>query len=242
MSVSHAHRVQLQPGFILHRRPYRETSLILDAFSHEYGKVALLAKGVRGGKTGRSDALPPFRPLLLSWVGKGDLPLLTASESAGRPAPLQGVALYCGFYLNELLQLFLHRYDPQPLLFERYAGILTELASHSDQERLLRDFELALLQELGYGLQLHCDADLHADIQPDQFYRYIPDRGPVIAAAGGDAIHGATLIALRENRLDDAVCRREAKWLLRRVIHHHLAGRSLKSRELFRYSSKAAKV
>ncbi|TAN49855.1 MAG: DNA repair protein RecO [Methylococcaceae bacterium] len=237
MQASHPHRIQLQPGYVLHRRPYRETSLLVDVFSREYGKVGLLAKGVRGGKTARVDSLPPFRPLLLSWTGKGELPLLTGVESAAPSPPLQGVALYCGFYLNELLQAFLHRHDPQPLLFERYAGLLADLPVTGDKDRLLRAFELTLLQELGYGLQLHCDAEHHRDIQPGQSYHYVPDRGPIAARADAGSIRGITLIALREGRLDDAATRREAKWLLRRVIHHHLAGRPLKSRELFRQKS-----
>lgn len=231
--MSHPHRIQLQPGYILHRRPYRETSLLLDVFSHEYGKLGLLAKGVRGGRAGRPDALQPFRPLLLSWSGKGELPLLTGVEATALPVPLQGVALYCGFYVNELLQGFLHRHDPQPLLFKRYADVLADLAAHVDMDKLLRGFELTLLQELGYGLQLHCDAERHQDIQPEGFYRYVPDRGPIAAPAGAGAIRGTTLIALRENRLENADIRREAKWLLRRVIQHHLGGRPLKSRELF---------
>lgn len=238
MSASQSHRVQLQPAYILHRRSYRETSLILDAFSREYGKVSVLAKGVRGGKTGRIDAMPPFRPVLLSWAGKSDMPLLTGAETAAPTPPLQGVALYCGLYLNELLQAFLHRHDPHPQLFECYAATLAELAEGGDKEYVLRSFELALLQELGYGLQLHRDADRGADIEPDRLYRYVPEQGPVEARGAGATLRGATLIALREGRLDDADCRREAKGLLRRVIHHHLAGRPLKSRELFRYSHK----
>lgn len=234
-AASQASRVQLQAAFVLHRRPYRETSLIVDVFSHEHGTLALLAKGARGGKTGRADPLPPFRRLLLSWSGRGELPLLTGNEAVGPWAPLAGVALYCGLYLNELLQAFLHRHDPHPDLFERYAATLAELAAAGDRERTLRGFELALLQELGYGLQLHCDAELEADIHPDGLYRYVPDRGAVPARSASEAVRGATLIALREGRLDDADSRREAKWLLRRVIHHHLGGRQLKSRALFRY-------
>ncbi|BBL70062.1 DNA repair protein RecO [Methylogaea oryzae] len=238
MSAFQSSRVQLQPAYVLHRRPYRETSLILDAFSRDYGKVSLLAKGVRGGKSARIDAMPPFRAVLLSWSGKSDMPLLTGVESPEPTAPLQGIALYCGLYLNELLQAFLHKHDPHARLFQCYGAALAELAGGDDKEYALRSFELELLQELGYGLQLHCDADRGLDIEPDRLYRYDPEQGPLAAGGTGATLRGATLIALREGRLDDADCRREAKGLLRRVIHHHLAGRPLKSRELFRYSQK----
>lgn len=231
MSLAQPQRIALEPAYLLHRRAYRETSLLLDVFSREHGKLALLAKGVRGGK---QSGLAPFRRLLLSWSGKGELPVLTGHEPACPALPLQGSTLYCGLYLNELLQAFLPRHDPQPLLFERYAATLAALAQPGNPEQALRGFELALLTEMGYGLQLQHDAEQHADIQPERWYLYLPERGPLPSANSADAVRGATLIALREARLDDPDSRREAKRLLRRIIDHHLAGRMLKSRELFR--------
>lgn len=230
MSLAQPQRVALEPAYLLHRRAYRETSLLLDVFSEEHGKLALLAKGVRGKQGG----LAPFRRLLLSWSGKGELPVLTGHEPACPALPLQGASLYCGLYLNELLQAFLPRHDPQPLLFQHYTATLAALAQPGSPELSLRRFELALLTEMGYGLQLQHDAEQHGEIQPERWYRYLPERGPLPSANTADAVRGATLIALREERLDDPDSRREAKRLLRRIIDHHLAGRTLKSRELFR--------
>lgn len=224
-------RVSLQPAYLLHRRAYRETSLLLEALSEEYGKVALIAKGVRRSARNGGRLLEPFRLLHLSWVGGGEMHTLTGVEAAEPCGGLAGERLYCGFYLNELLYYLLPRADPVPGVFHLYREMLEVMAGGETIEPALRIFELRLLQELGYGLQLSHEADTGLPIDPAKAYRYLIDAGAV--AAGDANLSGATLVGLAQRKLDNTRALREAKYLLRRVIEHHLGGRVLKSRTLF---------
>jgi len=190
--------IQLQPAFVLHRRDYRNTSLLLDIFSARFGRLGLVAKGARRRSAPAGPLLQPFRPLLLSWSGRGELHTLTGVEAAAPPIKLSGSGLLCGFYLNELLQRVLARNDPHLGLFDGYVGSLqalageaepveaaepvdateTEIETAPDQATTLRRFELQLLQELGYGLVLdHCVDDGSA-IEPASRYRVDPESGP----------------------------------------------------------------
>lgn len=225
-------------AYLLHERPYRETSLILDIFSREEGRLSLLVKGVRTPGR-RVERLRPFTPYALQWSGKSDLPLLRNRESLAPPLVLAGVRLFCGLYLNELLVRFLHRHDPHAGLFEAYRQTLLALADDDDLEWALRRFELNLLTETGYGLSLARDAASGEPVQPTRTYRYLPGRGIVPDSAGADLLSGATLLALHRGAVLDAPQRREAKGLLRTAIHFHLDGKPLKSRDLFRLSPSA---
>lgn len=227
-------RVALADAVILHRRPYRETSLLLDIHAANFGRLRVLAKGARRGRNPQAPLLQPFVLLRLSWAGRDDLPVLTSVEPAGQAIPLDGTALFCGFYMNELLLHLLPPHDPHPAVFRLYLDALTQLQAESSQERVLRLYEAALLEEIGYGLSL--DKEAHGrDIDPAKLYAYVLDQGPVEAGENGEeAVHGATLLGLKQRRLDRPDELREAKRLLRRVLHHHLNGRPLKSRELFK--------
>lgn len=222
-------------AYLLHERPYRETSLIVEIFSREEGRVSLLTKGARTPGR-RGERLRPFTRYAMHWNGKSDLPLLRGRESLESPLVPHGVSIYCGLYLNELLVRFLHRHDPHPCLFDAYRNTLLDLTRGGDIEPVLRQFELTLLRETGYGLSLERDAVTGESVQPTRTYRYIPERGIVPESRGDDLLHGATLIALRTGADLDAPQRREAKGLLRRILHFHLEGKPLKSRDLFRLS------
>ena len=139
-------RILLQPAYVLHSRSFRETSLIVEAFTREHGRVAVVARGVKSPKSRWRNALQPFRPLLLSWNQKSDLGTLTAADQVASPPALQGQALYCGLYLNELLMRLLHRGDPHAEVFERYRQVLAELASGVSPQPVLRIFEKHLLE------------------------------------------------------------------------------------------------
>lgn len=231
-----ADRHSLRDAFLLHRRNFRETSLLLDVFSRELGIVRLAAKGaLRGGKAGRSGLLQPFTPLSLGWTARGEPAVLTAAESRGTAFKLSGKTLFCGLYLNELLLRLLPEHDPHPQAFAFYEQSLARLQSGERLEESLRFFELGLLEEIGYGLLLDCDADSGADIRPERHYVYHIEQGPVESAPGAQAIRGASLLGLRDGCLQGPAEIGEAKWLMRRVIHHHLGGKPLKSRELFKY-------
>ncbi len=234
------HRATLLEAVILHHRDYRETSLLLEAFSAEQGRLSLLAKGAKRGRNAGSHTLQAFVPLRLSWTGRGELPVLTAAETNGDAISLNGTALYCGFYMNELLLRLLPPHDPYPEIFQLYLDSLRRLAVTGQYEQVLRGFEVGLLEHIGYGLSLEQEAGSGHPIDPDQTYEYLIDQGPVATHhPGANSIHGSTLLGLRRDNLDNPGARLEAKRLMRRVIDHYLDGRALKSRDLFKQLGKA---
>jgi DNA repair protein RecO (recombination protein O) len=229
-------RDQLQRGFVLHRRDYANTSLIVEVFSADHGRLPVLAKGAKRGKSPPAALLQPFQPLWLAWLGRGEVQTLIRSEAAGRPFALGGRALFCGFYLNELLMRLLARGDPHPDLFALYHAALTALAGGDDLEMTLRQFELRLLQELGFALVLDREADSGEPVSPVLRYRCEPDSGPrpLAAGEGGFAISGETLLRLAAGEPLIGERAREARELMRRLLAPHLGERPLRSRELFR--------
>ncbi len=223
-------RTGLQPAFVLHRRPYSNTSLLLEAFLLDDGRLPLLAKGVAGRGLGAS-LLQPFVPLLLTHSGRGEVRTVGRFEAAGPAYPLRGEHLYCGFYLNELLVRLMQRSEPHGPLFASYQETLQALAQGGDPEPALRRFEVRLLEDLGYALVLDHEASHDAVLEPAGRYDYVIEKGPVVAARG--ELAGSTLLKLRSGETLVGDERREARRLLRRVLDHYLGGRPLKSRELF---------
>jgi DNA repair protein RecO (recombination protein O) len=224
----------LDQAIILHCRPYRESSLFVDVLTRDHGRLRLLSRGARRGRHPLSRILRPFNRIRLSWTERGELPVLTLAESLGSGAELRGSAMYCGFYLCELLICLQPLHDPHPGLYALCEATLARLESTDDVERTLRRFEIAFLEEIGYGLRLEEDVEGQA-IQSDRRYAYDPEHGAsetTAASVGG--CQGATLLALRRGLLEDDIQLREAKHLLRSVLAHHLNGRTLKSRELFK--------
>ncbi len=237
-------RVSLQAAFILHQREYRDTSLLLDVFSEEHGRVGLVARGARGRRSPLRGLLQVFRPLLLSWSGRGELASLTAAESAGPALALQGETVFSGFYLNELLMRLLTRHDPHAELFPMYARTLQALATGGGQ-RALRLFEKRLLEELGYALQLDSEADSGALLQPDRDYVFYLERGPVAAVAGAAnalCFSGRSLLSLHHEQLDDEQSLRDARRLMRAALALYLGDRPLKTREVLRQMSRQTDV
>jgi DNA repair protein RecO (recombination protein O) len=226
------------PAFVLHTWPYRETSLIVEAFTADHGRVAMVARGAKRPRSELRGLLQAFQPLLLSWYGQADLKTLARAEwRGGVPLP-RGSALLCGFYLNELVLKLVAREDPHPHLYAAYERALIELAEGGEQATLLRRFELSLLGELGYAPQLACEADTGVPLDPAADYRYAFDRGPRRAPAGSAAegvlVRGATLLALAEGRYPDAETAAQAKRLMREVLDHHLEQRGIESRRVIR--------
>lgn len=227
-------RVNLQPAFILHRQPYRDTSLLVEAWTPVYGRIGLVARGVRTARSRLRGVLHPFIPLLLSWAGKGELLSLRAAEEAGVPMPLPSERLFSGFYVNELMLRLLKRHDPHPYLFAAYQQVLAALAHEPVQEAALRIFEKRLLSEIGYGLRLENEVLTGEPISCENNYCYVLDRGPCIGAAdqGGIHVSGRSLLALQGEALEDSQVLRDAKRLTRAAIAMQLQGRPLKTREL----------
>lgn len=229
-----SHPIVLQSAFILHTRPYRDTSLLLEIFTAEHGRVSLVAKGVRGVRSRFKGLLQPFVPLLLSWQGKSELMTLVGAESNGMPYGLSGDELLCGIYLNELLMRLLHRYDAHPALFQIYQQTLSNL--QTDQQIALRLFEKKLLSELGYALQLEREAQTGHAIDSDRLYYFEPARGLLYCdkyMSQKVSFRGENLLAIHQDRFSQIDCLRDAKRLFRSAINYLLNGKSIRSRELF---------
>ena len=244
-------RVLLQPAFILHHWPYRDTSVLLDVFTPDYGRVGLVARGARQPKSRSTGVLQAFHPLLVSWTGSGDLHTLSAAESSGAARWLTGAALMSGLYLNELLVRLLHRHDPHPELFADYQSVLTRLASPASPEAepqlemALRLFEKRLLAAIGYGLVLEHEAGSDAPIDAERIYAYhvgagaLPWQGDDEPADQAVLMHGSSLLALARDDLGDAQVLREAKRLMRAALAAQLGGKPLASRRLFAVPKKS---
>lgn len=227
-------KVDAQPSFVLHAYPFRETSLIVEAFSRDFGRVALLARGARRPRSALRGLLMAFQPLELAWAGKGEVKTILRAEWVGGQPLLGGRALLCGYYLNELLMALLPREDVQGRLFDIYAETLRRF-SEQPRESDIRRFERAFLQELGYGLTLEHD-DKGRAIDPLEYYFYRIELGPVRqteAGQAGQAVSGKTLIDLRSDDFSDPRTLLEAKQLMRTLIAHHTGGKDLATRRIF---------
>ena len=231
-------RRDAQPAFVLHRYPFRETSLVVETFTRDHGRVPLIARGARRSKSTLRGVLLSFQPLLLSWTGKTELRSLIRAEWEGAYAPLKGRSLICGFYLNELLLKLLPRDDPHERLFAIYQEALAMLGGQHEQEAILRRFEIGLLRELGYAVTLDRDAANDEPIRGDRSYVYIIERGPVPAGRGagknGVELSGRTLLDMHAGDYAGAATQQQSKMLMRVLINHYLDDQMLHTRQLLR--------
>ncbi len=228
-------RILGEPGFVLHSFPYKETSLIVEMFSRQHGRVAVLAKGARRPYSQLRGALQTFQPLSLSWTGKSTLRTLVAADWVGGLLPLEKSALLCGFYLNELLVKLLAHDDPHPALFDHYVSSLNQLAHNEAAPIVLRKFELALLKETGVAAQLAICADTRMAVQSDVRYVVDPERGPrqiEQPTHGLPCVLGKTLLDMERGDYSDAVTQVQSKTLMRFLLSHHLGGVPLKTRQI----------
>jgi DNA repair protein RecO (recombination protein O) len=234
-------RVEGEPAFVLHSYAFRETSLLVELFSRRHGRVALLAKGARRPRSGLRGTLLAFQPLAVAWAGKGEVRTLMKAEWRGGQPLLAGEALFCGFYLNELLLRLLPREDPHDALFDCYAAALEALARGASPAPVLRSFEKRLLKELGYALTLDREPLSGATVDPATTYRYEPERGPVAVAgrsagAGngdGPLFSGRALLEIAREDFRDPQTLQQGKVLMRLIINHRLEQRPLQSRRVF---------
>jgi DNA repair protein RecO (recombination protein O) len=224
-------RVDAQPAFVLHAQPWRETSVLLEVFTRDHGRIGLVARGVRGPKAQPlRAALQILQPLQLGWNGRGELPFLQGAEAAGAALTPQGDALLAAFYVNELLLRLLPRGEPQPTLFFRYIESLGALQAGDEIGWQLRRFERDLLLGLGYGLSLVHEADGVTPLDPARNYRYDPEQGAVpVTLAREGTLSGAALLALAADAPPDAAGQRELRRMMRRILRHVLGGRELRS-------------
>jgi len=227
--------VELSPAFIMHQRPYQESSVLLDVFSQFYGRVSLIAKGVRNNKRNQSGLLQLYQPLLLSWKGRGDLYTLTAVEVDKPRYILQAESALCGLYINELIVKLLPLNLPENEIFDAYHHTLSSLQQTDDIEIQLRLFEKHLLSHLGYGLVLDHDVETQQAIDIKQHYIYQADRGLYLCKQKNHqgSISGRSLHHLLTERDFDKQSLSEIKQMMRSVIHFYLGGKPLHSRTLF---------
>lgn len=225
-----------QLGYVLHTYPFRETSLVVETFTRAHGRVGMVARGAKRPRSALRGSIMAFQPLGLSWSGRGELRLLLRAEWQGGQPRLQGRALLCGFYLNELLLKLLPREDAHEQLFLDYQTALARLADEVEPGAVLRRFEKALLRELGYALALDRDCASGAQIDPQGSYVYEPERGPVAingAAAVGLVLSGRTLLDIVRDDYRDQQTLQQAKALMRLLISHRLEQKPLNSRRIF---------
>jgi len=225
-------RADHEPGYVLHTYPYKETSLIVEAFTRRHGRVALLARGARRPRSAMRGVLLAFHPLRLGWSGSAELATLIGAEWGGALQALAGRGLMCGFYLNELILRLLPREDPHEALFDAYAQALARLAAQDPFPAVLRSFEKRLLAELGYAPVFDRDASTGAPIEPAGSYVYEPDRGPVRASHGDLVISGRTLLDLAADDYSRSETRDEARSLMRALIGQRLHGQVLHTRSV----------
>ena len=230
-------RAEHEPGYVLHTYPYKETSLIVEAFTRGFGRVALLARGARRPRSAMRGVLLSFHPLRLGWSASAELGNLISVEWSGALQPLGGRALMCGFYLNELVLRLLPRDDPHEALFDIYGESLRALSQTVSHAPVLRAFEKRLLAELGYAPLLEREAASGAPIDPSRRYVYEPDRGPMPSngARGEDlVIRGQTLLDIAADEYSRPETREEARMLLRALIGQRLHGQVLHTRAVLR--------
>jgi len=229
-------RVSMQPAYVLHHRPYRETSSLLELLTEEHGRIGAVARGARLASSRWRGLLQPFRPLLLSWSGRGELVTLTGAEPASAALMIPAERLMSAWYANELMIRLLGRSDPQRKIFLAYATVLAELAGTTSEAAALRLFEKRLLDALGYGLALTHDALTGAPIEPEHCYAYRLERGPqsVGVAEGELVLAGRSLLALAAERFDDDGTLKDARRLLRAALDLYLGERPLRTREVGR--------
>ena len=237
----------MDKGYVLHTYPYRETSLILQAWTEKHGRIGLVAKGARRPKSASRSVLVPFQPLSMDWFGRSELKTLKTAEPTVAATPLAGANLMSAFYLNELLLKLTTREDPHEGLFAAYDAAISKLRAlsriasrgPSAVEPILRRFELALMQELGYAVELSRDVS-GAAIEAERDYWYVVERGPMPAPHEGEApanavkLRGLTLQHLERGQFDDALTIAQAKQLMRSLIQHSLNGQELATRTLVR--------
>ncbi|MFT4172512.1 MAG: DNA repair protein RecO [Rhodocyclaceae bacterium] len=228
-------RIDEQAAFVLHTYPWRETSLVVEAFTREHGRVPMVAKGARRPTSQWRGVLMAFQPLSMSWSGRGEVKTLIAAHWRGGQPLLGGVALLSGYYLNELILRLVAREDPHPALYDHYADTLLRLAHREPHPPLLRAFELALLRELGYAPTLDVQADSGQPVQAERQYLYLAERGAIEADGDvGDAptLSGRSLLDMARGDFSRAETQVQARALMRRLIQHHLGGHTLESRRI----------
>lgn len=236
MNAQDKFRQDNQAAFLLHGYPFRETSLVIELFTQNFGRLAVVARGARRPRSALRGVLQAFQPLLVGWSGKSELRTLHRAERQERISLLQGRSLLCGFYLNELIMKLLPRDDPHELLYAHYQHTLLALAAQNDSATALRRFEIRLLKELGYALTLERDPQSGKPVRPEVVYSYVIEHGPVASNIGPGTVRilGKTLLNLANDDFSDPQTQQESKVLMRFILSHYLGNQVLHTRQLLK--------
>ena len=228
--------IEGEPAYLIHQRPYSETSQIINLFSRHYGRVDVIAKGSKRPKSKFKSFLQPFSPILVSWSGRSQLKTLRSVDISSRKQPnVTGKHLMSAFYLNELILNFLTTADPYPDLFDTYSLAIENLSNADSSEIILREFEIELLTEIGYAINFQTEAMSSKKIEPNQSYRFIAEEGFVssIASSARDAlIKGSVIHAIDQRDFSDPETLRTAKRIARESIKYHLSGKELNTKKV----------
>jgi len=223
----------MNAAFVLHQWPYRDSSRIADLLTAQFGRVSLVARGIRSRRGGQGGLLQPFRPLLVSWSGRSEMKTLNSIEPSGEAFALKGVVLFSGYYLNELLLRLTQKHDPHPELFAAYHSALEGLNQGENRSRTLRIFEKRLLECLGYGLNLELTAGDSLKVDSSRHYTYQVERGPELSIEENPASYdGRSLLSLASEDLTDERSLKDARRLLRNSLDFYLGDKPLKSRQI----------
>lgn len=227
-------QISEQPGFVLHSYFYKESSLIVEVFSRDYGRIALVARGAKRPQSHLRGILQTFQPLLFSWSGRSELRNLISAEWVGGMTPLENSALFYGFYLNELLLKLTAREDPHPRLFEHYVTTLARLSNTDSVQIVLRQFELAILKETGVAADLSMSLYDGKPVDPNEIYVVDPEGGPRLAKMSDTLLRvsGKTLLDMTKEDYSDPTTQIQSKQLMRALLSHHLNGAKIQTRQI----------
>jgi DNA repair protein RecO (recombination protein O) len=233
-------KIDLQPAYVLHTQPFQNTSLLVDFFTIDYGRVRAVAKGARRSSSRIKPYLQAFQPLLVGLSGRNELKNMTAVEGSINALTLIGTRLFCGMYINELMVRLVHGNEPYPELYESYQQTLVGLHGDRDVEQILRRFEFNLLIELGYGIDMEIDIQSGSGIEKSKHYLFHPDRGfeamAGASAAGGNnanVFSGSDILLIRDALTTTIAHPQASRRLARQALQFYLGDKPLMSRALF---------
>ncbi|MBL4762242.1 MAG: DNA repair protein RecO [Gammaproteobacteria bacterium] len=232
-------RVDSEPAYLLHRRKYRETSLLAEIFTLNHGRVSLVVKGAFRGKSTSSSLLQPFQSLIFSWSGKSELKTLTHVERIQKYQPLASDRLLFGLYLNELLIKFTRHFDPHTDLYSHYECAIKQLWQGDCVEAVLRKFEYMMLNSLGYGIDFSHESETAALVDPEKHYYYLAGQGLVLSEKNNvNACVGKSLLNICDNNWTDKATLKAAKTILTTAMQYHLGTDEIKCRTILQFMSR----
>ncbi|PCJ39932.1 MAG: DNA repair protein RecO [SAR86 cluster bacterium] len=233
-----ANLIQSQPAYLLHSRPYRDTSLLVDFITQDFGRIRAVAKGVRSPKSRTRALLQPFIPLIINLSGKSELKTLGQVESQTNSVALKHKALFAAMYVNELLVRLIHKQESDIEIFSLYAETLIKLSVNAEIEPVLRSFELNLLELLGYGIDFSVLDELAKNDKRIHWYYFHHDSGfervNEANAKTEKYFSNHALQQIADRNFIEPETQKSAKRLLRAAFSAHLGDKPLSSRNLFR--------